>query len=83
MVRPRICNPVIPSTGGAGSGFALQCGEVVWRNRLFILRTGEGRKTSLSANFAQDTAAAGALGASDSMDLPRKCLKQNKSSSEC
>lgn len=49
MVRPQICNPVILGTGGAGSGFALQCGEVVWLawgNRLFILRAG-GKKNLL------------------------------------
>lgn len=49
MVRPQICNPVIPGTGGAGSGFALQCGEVVWPawgNQLFILRAG-GKKNLL------------------------------------
>lgn len=79
MVRPRICNPVIPDAGRAGSGLHFSAVKLGSLEKPTFPCKSRGRKSRFDASFAQDTATPrGSWVPLIFMGLPRKCLKQKK-----
>lgn len=80
LVRPHICNPVIPDAGRAGSGLHFsavksfsQAGETD-----FSLKEQGEKKAHLMQALHRTQQLMGQLGTSDFMALPRNCHKQKK-----